>query len=279
MAEDDNDIIVLLIGYMGESFNEQGQSTGVKGVGKDTCADLVFSMAKRLGEEKVKTLHISFAGPMKNILADFYDLDRSVWDVPSRKETEMKHLYPGWSWRKKLECYGTDVIRDGVGQMLPELKISTRDLWVNKVCYRVMRAQLKPEEALVASTFDLSNQELFETDRNHIIERLGVSFNQLRDAVLSKMQETNMYTKTRRKKTIIQCTDLRFYNEWEAFKSLGGLVVKVTRCLPGSKPPNHASNCVDERMIPDMVVENDGSVEDLTSKIMNSQIGKLLHLQ
>ena len=68
-------------------------------------------------------------------------------------------------------------------------------------------------------------------------------------------------------------TDTRFPNEAQAIKSKGGIVVKVTR--PGEQQGTHPSEIALDDWDFDVVIENNGSIEDLIEKV-KMQLGDIL---
>jgi len=62
-------------------------------------------------------------------------------------------------------------------------------------------------------------------------------------------------------------TDVRFPNEVEWLKSMGGTVVRITR--PDTEPVNaHVSDTGVSSLPVDVVIENDGTLDDLRDKIL-----------
>lgn len=59
-------------------------------------------------------------------------------------------------------------------------------------------------------------------------------------------------------------TDVRFQNEVDALRGLGGVIIKIER--PGEPKMSHASEQVDD-ISADLVVVNDGSLEDFIAKV------------
>lgn len=68
-------------------------------------------------------------------------------------------------------------------------------------------------------------------------------------------------------------TDTRFPNEAQAIKSKGGIIVKVTR--PGEQQGTHPSETALDDWDFDVVIENNGSIEDLIEKV-KIQLGDML---
>lgn len=64
--------------------------------------------------------------------------------------------------------------------------------------------------------------------------------------------------------SLIVVTDVRFANETNALRNLGGLIVQVRR--PGLVGSNHIS---DRPVICDWTIDNDGTLEDLKLKVLS----------
>lgn len=61
-------------------------------------------------------------------------------------------------------------------------------------------------------------------------------------------------------------TDCRYRNEMQAIHALGGVVIQISR--PGYGPVNdHVSETLLEGAAPDLVIVNDGTIDDLHAKI------------
>jgi hypothetical protein len=60
-------------------------------------------------------------------------------------------------------------------------------------------------------------------------------------------------------------TDVRYPNEAERVQALGGCVIEVTR--PGLNSDGHASETPLPRELVDLVIENDGTLEDYANKL------------
>lgn len=62
-------------------------------------------------------------------------------------------------------------------------------------------------------------------------------------------------------------TDIRFDNEANFIKELGGIIIKVDASVRKNKSDNHISeNGIDEKLV-DIIVDNNGSFEDLNKSI------------
>ena len=59
--------------------------------------------------------------------------------------------------------------------------------------------------------------------------------------------------------------DIRFPNEAEAVRDMGGHIWRVTR--PGCESDGHQSEAGIDRIVPDIVLGNEGSLEDLASAV------------
>jgi hypothetical protein len=89
---------------------ETKQCLGVKGVGKDTVADLVIKL--RPGSRK-----FALANGLKQLVQQRLGMSQAEYDLPDRKEQPLSPRLgfpPGTSYRKVLELVGTDVVRRGM---------------------------------------------------------------------------------------------------------------------------------------------------------------------
>jgi hypothetical protein len=62
-------------------------------------------------------------------------------------------------------------------------------------------------------------------------------------------------------------TDVRFQNEADYVRSIGGIIVRIVR--PGIISGNHESELKQCEVAADIEIVNDGSIEDLHNKIRN----------
>lgn len=220
----------LVVGYTGRLVSAEDGKTvvGVKEVGKDTVADFLAAHARnRLGFEVIR---LSFADALKTLVEQVYGLSRDHYDQPGRKEIPIPQ-YPGYSYRLFLTKIGTDVARH-----------LNAPIWIN-----ILKDRLKKELA--------SPWSILAVDEAQIQA-------QLRDAGLPEPLP--------QRRKLIQITDVRFKNEYDMLKELGAKIVQVTRrAADHSVNPldQHASNGFDSTMVPDIVVDNDGSLLDLYDTI------------
>lgn len=253
-----------IVAITGVLLDAKDNEVGVKGVGKDTVAGYMFDDLQFTHDVEFASL----AGPLKDYMSKLYNISRSKYDTPEYKEVPIAMLNE-WSWRKILETYGTDVIREGVKQVLPELAVDCRQIWLNKICNYIQRENLEPTERLVADTFDISNYEMFEIPRNIVIPRFKCSFNQLHRAVLSKMVYHKMPVPNPDKmwEKVLIITDVRFLNEYTALKNVGATIIQVRRKNAKAVQSNHPSDQVNREMIPDYVIQNMGTLCELQESV------------
>jgi len=257
-------IQMKIVAITGVLLDEKDDEVGVKGVGKDTVAEYMFDDLQFTHDVEFASL----AGPLKDSMSKLYNIARSKYDTPEYKEQPIGTL-DDWSYRRILECYGTDVIREGVKKVLPELAVDCRQIWLNKICNYIQRENLEPTERLVADTFDISNYEMFEIPRNVVIPRLKCSFNQLHRAVIAKMVECKMPVPNREKtwEKMLIITDVRFLNEYTALKNVGATVIQVRRKNVKAVKTDHPSNQVNPEMVPDYVIQNMGTLFELQERV------------
>jgi len=245
----------ILIGYTGRLLDAvNGTTIGVKGVGKDTSADIMQEMPDFWSST---THRLSFASPLKDILCDMYDLDRSVWDTPENKEKPIPGA-GGWTFRRLCEVFGTNVVRDRLGQVIGP-RADSRRIWVNLVLGQIGDHQ---RSAIVKAIHNMFKY----TAGDEVPMPL---FKALTEAMASE----NMPPLPPARPMLIQVTDVRYFNEYEALKARGATIICVQRQVPigpqgpVAQGPPHPSNVYDERMVPDYVVENNGTMGDLRHKL------------
>lgn len=244
----------IIIGYTGRLLDPRDGTTtiGVKGVGKDTSADIMQELQAFAGHDSVR---LSFASPLKDILCDMYELDRSVWDTPERKESLIPGL--GWTFRRLCEVFGTNVVRDRLGQVVP----NSRQIWVDLVLHQIATYQ---KSALEKATAKMCGYQPMSLNDETLVQ-----------TVEAAMAQEQMPPVPKSRPVLIQVTDVRYYNEYEALKAQGAIIVCVQRrahaTAPGPSGPNglmqHPSNVYDERMVPDYIVDNNGTKDELHQRL------------
>lgn len=99
---------MIILAYIGCQLASDGKTpVGMKHVGKDTVKDFVTEIVKK---RNVTTINIAFADALKELIADFYGLERSVYDSFEAKETPLT-TNPRWTYRTLCEQLGTNVCR------------------------------------------------------------------------------------------------------------------------------------------------------------------------
>lgn len=114
--------LVLLMGCLHNP--ETKQCLGVKGVGKDTVADLILQ--KRPGSRK-----FALANGLKQLVQLRLGLSQQEYDTPDKKEQPLPSdlgFPPGTSYRKVLELVGTDVVRKGMNLQNAWIDVLDRQL-------------------------------------------------------------------------------------------------------------------------------------------------------
>ncbi len=256
---------MFVIGVCGLLLDQTGEPYGVKGVGKDEMAKVI--------QQHYSNVHIySHATPLKESLAKAYDLDLAVVDTPEEKEKPIEKL-GGVSWRDLLEKFGTDVARKGVSKALQDIGFPmTDDIWIHKMKTRIMNMTKTRLMTLVQSTFDVSDEDTFN---DQVIPRLKCTFRQLCETTARTMSDVGLPPLPEHKSKVaivVVIPDVRFPNEYQSIKELGGSTFRVSRVIPRdlSKVRNeHASNQVYPNMY-DVAIDNNGSLDDLKEKVLQS---------
>lgn len=174
---------------------------GRKRHGKDTLGDY---LVKNYGYTK-----IGFADAVKEACKCIFGFndDQLYGDL---KEVDDK--FWGASSRKVLQYVATDLFRDQIGNVLPEIK---DNIWIKVV----------------------ENKILQNPDKKYVI------------------------------------TDIRFANELDFIKSRGGLSIKVKRDTIKSTDSHISESFIDE-LETDCVIKNNGTIDQLYDKLMNTLIHK-----
>lgn len=100
--------------------------SGRKGAGKDTVADHLI--------EKYGYVKISFAEPLKDACKAIFGFSDAQVNHSLLKETVDEY----WEYtpREVLQCVGTELFRDALGQALPKIG---NEIWIRALERRVMR--------------------------------------------------------------------------------------------------------------------------------------------
>lgn len=234
----------VVVVYTGRLEDEKGAPVGVKGVGKDTSARILAKLAPQYDH-----VFLSFADALKDAVAEYWGLDRAHYDTPEHKEEPIE-AYPGWTWRRLLEVFGTDVAR--------KLQDS---VWVEKVADRIRLETGSPEELLAYRVFG---------ERMYDPADMDVTGCSMASEMIHRMEDATL-PKTRcvRRPRMFHVTDCRFLNEYRALNELAPRVrvevLQVRRKAGGpvQQGAAHASNTFDEAMVPHYIVCNDGTLEEL----------------
>ena len=234
-------------------LDENEVPIGQKRVGKDTVADMITYLCR-----ETHTIHrLSFADSLKDIICETYQLNRQEMEQPENKEKQIASLPEGWTYRKLLEVYGSDVVR--------HLDVPLCDsTWMIKVIHKIEDIRLDSFERMVKRTFDLTSQEMNYSGK---IPRFNCTYQTLYDKLWATMTAKKMpgFQMTPTKPELILITDARFYDEFRTMENWGANFIQVQRhgVNEGNKVNQHPSNIVDPRMFPDIILKNDGTLDEL----------------
>lgn len=179
---------VQLIGVTGKKFN-----------GKDTIGNYLIS--------NHQYVRLSFADPLKEALKCIFGFtDEQLYG----NLKEVVDEYWGVSPRDVMKYIGTDVFRNKMEQLIPDIK---NDIWI-----RVVERQIL---------------QLRKTDPN----------------------------------VKIVITDVRFPNEINLIKKYNGQIIKVNRQSVNNKIDHHESEKYIDSLYCDIMIQNDGSIDDVHQKI------------
>ncbi len=236
--------------YTGRLTDEKGVPIGVKGVGKDTAARLLAKLAPQYDH-----IFLSFADALKDTVAEYYSLDRAYLDTPEHKE-EPLDKYPGWSWRRLLEVFGTDVVRKIDGEV-----------WMGKIEQRIMFEIGSLEERMAYRVFGDRARNLADPDTDLDMDEPDATRT---SAMIHLMGQTGLPKPVHLPRPkMLHVTDCRFKNEYDMLRSLrwDGIHVHVLQICRTSKSSGsgaaHPSNTFYADMFADTLITNNGTLEDL----------------
>jgi hypothetical protein len=186
----------MIIGFLGRKRN-----------GKDTCADYLV--------EKYDCIKIAFADPIKEIIKILFNLSDEQLYGDKKEEVDVNW---GVSPRNIMQFIGTEIFRNKIGALLPEIK---DDFWVKS----------------------------FEAKIKHM--------------------DNNK---------IILVSDVRFQNEVDVIKKLGGIIIKVERPAMKMDYDAHISeSLIDNITNYNYLIKNDKTLELLyieLESVVNKYIKK-----
>lgn len=228
---------------------------GPKGSGKDTTADL-------LEELKISDGKISFAGPLKKICGEVFDLHHNFFHDVNLKEKPLKQTIT-------LNSRNLRLIKNACVEWLdPYTDGGTR------ILYNPNKASISGIEGMEITT---PRQLLQVIGTNFIRDRL---FNEwhlhaaFSDKALSKLKENGIYC----------VTDVRFPNEYEFLRNKFGSDFKgfyiqrpeaehklAQATHPSETEVVKVKNAMGEEA---MILKNDGTVEDLKNMLKTLDLQK-----
>lgn len=205
---------MVLIGVMGKKRH-----------GKDTVGDYITN---RHNFDKT-----AFAKPLKDMCRIGFLLTD---DELNGCNKEIKNQYWGKSTREILQFVGTEMFREKLQELMPELG---SDFWVRRF------------QVYYESQRKLAEAEL-ETVRP-VLEKY------------SKRDDVKSFLRDLQYNCVV--TDVRFQNECDIIKQLGGIVIKVDRPGLESNDEHVSEKTIDSITGYDYKIVNDGSFDDLHHKI------------
>jgi hypothetical protein len=232
----------MIIGISGYSYDENGDSCSM-GSGKDTVAAIILS--------QFDYAHVCFADGIKRIIKEVYDFDNETLWGPSELRSKEDKRY--------LRCAkGALGTMDAKPTPADDIYLTSRyaaqklgDEWARGCC----------KDTWLLYTMRIINKLLTEQHLSYTKEE-GITY------VMSYAQSY--------KGAVI--SDVRYKNELNHIRGVGGKVIRVKR--PVDKVPyvNHASetelsDTQDGEF--DYIINNDGTIEDLKVQVLQ-MMGSLL---
>lgn len=181
--------------------------TGFKRSGKDTAGSILLENGY---------IKYSFAGPLKKACQEIF-----MFDYEQTEGSKKEDLDNRWNTtpRKVFQRFGTEIFRNNLKLMLPELENLDENFWI----YR----------------FKLWYQQQIKNNPNL--------------------------------KVVV--TDVRFPNEADIIKELGGIIIKVIRSETNFNNDQHSSEVSITKIKPDFTIYNNSTINEY-----HSQIKKIFNL-
>jgi hypothetical protein len=250
----------MIIAIMGECINEHKQFLGVKYAGKDTVRDII-----RDHTINHKVQYLNFADKLKETLSDIYqpqisDLYQRL-NTQELKETpipELNNTTPRWL----AEKFGTELINSS--------KLLS-GIWIKYYISQILRQILSPIERFLVEMIGPSCLTIDTLIHELINLKNGMKHYGFPDLPDQKPDFPTLFI----------TSDLRFPAEYHALNKLKQsnickvTFIKVIRTIPNQQQPTtpiHPSNQSYPEMTPDIILENNSTIENLTHEIQ-----KLIH--
>ncbi len=228
---------LTVIGLMGRVTNAKGDFVGVKHAGKDTVATMI-----RQALEPFYECHtLSFAQPLKQMVCQMYGLGDPKDMEDCKEQTIMIHHGTSWTYRRLLEVIGTNVVRQRLGM---------ESLWIEKLMEKISQLKAHPLDMMLGTI----HHDIRDFDRDRLFKDLKTA---------CEAEEIPMPSQ---KPIVILVTDVRMPLEYHSLRRFRhNHMLQVHRIMPNVPSPTdfHSSNQSYVDMIPDQVIENVSSLDDL----------------
>jgi hypothetical protein len=242
--------MLLLIGLVGYSIDENGDFSGVKGIGKDTAAEMLRSSFQSLGCRKVNVM--AYAQELKEMVADLYGLDLAACEREDKNTVRVRDGTQGhvqeFSWRQLCEQFGTEFMKE---------KLDLPSIWTDRLLDRIARVQYTPLERLVSQVY-------------HVSPGTTPCFKLLHDGMHRALLESSLPAPPRSPDptvTVVIVSDVRFPAEFDALKNHGAVFLRVRRTLPGSRTTGHSSDALSEHFTVDYTIDNNRGLFELQEQV------------
>lgn len=140
--------------------------TGKKGCGKSTAVTTAALHLKKY----FKIHNISFAAPLKTLITDVFCLSNNECYDTTLKEVTLEH----WnvSPRELMQKIGTDLFRNHLDKVCPDLKMPAETIWSSNVYCKIKQIEFENRRNNITNSFVLIDDCRFNDEYN-TIKRLG----------------------------------------------------------------------------------------------------------
>lgn len=119
---------------------------GSKGVGKSVCAAYL---------EKFGFVRASFATPLKSLVCNLLNLDRTMFEDGELKEQVIGSL--NVSPRVLMQVIGTDLFREEISRRIPDIKFKFGNVWTHCM-HEILKQGLIHNECIVIDDLRFENE-------------------------------------------------------------------------------------------------------------------------
>lgn len=150
--------------------------SGLSRSGKDTVADY---MCATYGYKKA-----AFADKLKDNVANIFGISRAQLERDKDGLIRDQKLWPGWTYRRFMQYYGTELMRDGFGAINPALG---KNIWIYSLLDDELRDRFRhdPQFRLIITDVRFKNESRAVEDFAKSLGIMDISIYIQRDSIIN----------------------------------------------------------------------------------------------